>query len=128
MLHDLIGYEFTHVGDRLWRKTRSGGRPILGGLFGCCKGTDPNRNWNFKWGGMRLYFHFSILSYILQCLETFTAIRINICVRAIFNIGFRLQAKEPRRISAHRFIMGQAQHLNRKCKLFRISFWPEKTK
>jgi hypothetical protein len=83
VLHDLIGYEFTHVGDRLWRKTRSGGRPILGGLFGCCKGTDPNRNWNFKWGGMRLYFHFSILSYILQCLETFTAIRINICVRAM---------------------------------------------
>lgn len=45
------GYEYTHVGDRLWRKTRSGGTAILGGLFGCCKGTDPNRNWDFKWGG-----------------------------------------------------------------------------
>jgi len=45
------GYEFTHTGDRLWRKTRSGGRPIFGGLFGCCKGTDPNRNWDYKWGG-----------------------------------------------------------------------------
>ncbi|OXA61529.1 Carboxypeptidase A2 [Folsomia candida] len=45
------GYEYTHQFDRLWRKTRSGGKPILGGLFGCCKGTDPNRNWDHKWGG-----------------------------------------------------------------------------
>jgi murein tripeptide amidase MpaA len=45
------GYEYTHMYDRLWRKTRSGGTPILGGLFGCCKGTDPNRNWDYQWGG-----------------------------------------------------------------------------
>jgi len=45
------GYENTHTTDRMWRKTRSGGTPILGGLFGCCKGTDPNRNWDYQWGG-----------------------------------------------------------------------------
>jgi len=46
------GYEYTHTVDRMWRKTRSGpGRPIFGGLLGCCKGTDPNRNWDFQWGG-----------------------------------------------------------------------------
>jgi len=39
------GYEFTHTGKRLWRKTRS---PNSG--YGC-KGADPNRNWNYKWGG-----------------------------------------------------------------------------
>ncbi|XP_068714990.1 carboxypeptidase B-like [Montipora foliosa] len=39
------GYEFTHTGNRMWRKTRSrnsGSR---------CMGTDPNRNWNFAWAG-----------------------------------------------------------------------------
>lgn len=37
------GYEFTHTGNRMWRKTRSrynGQR---------CIGADPNRNWNFHW-------------------------------------------------------------------------------
>eukprot|EP00794_Sanderia_malayensis_P000621 gene621-1286_t len=37
------GYVYTHTGQRLWRKTRSGS--------GSCRGTDPNRNWNYKWGG-----------------------------------------------------------------------------
>jgi murein tripeptide amidase MpaA len=37
------GYEFTHTGDRMWRKTRSDGTP--------CKGADPNRNWDSHWGG-----------------------------------------------------------------------------
>lgn len=36
------GYEYTHTGYRLWRKTRS-----RNGLI--CWGTDPNRNWDFKW-------------------------------------------------------------------------------
>ena len=40
------GYVFTHNGNRMWRKTRS---PNSGRS---CMGTDPNRNWNFKWGGM----------------------------------------------------------------------------
>ncbi|CAL8102669.1 unnamed protein product [Orchesella dallaii] len=39
------GYEYTHTRDRLWRKTR---RPNQGTH---CVGTDPNRNWGFKWGG-----------------------------------------------------------------------------
>ncbi|CAG7837705.1 unnamed protein product [Allacma fusca] len=39
------GYEFTHTGDRFWRKTRSG----TGNIY-CKKGVDPNRNWDFKWG------------------------------------------------------------------------------
>ncbi|XP_033123555.1 carboxypeptidase A2-like [Anneissia japonica] len=41
------GYVFTWAenGDRLWRKTRS----INQGTS--CKGTDPNRNWDYKWGG-----------------------------------------------------------------------------
>ncbi len=38
------GYEYTHTGYRLWRKTRSDR-----GSY--CKGADPNRNWNYKWGG-----------------------------------------------------------------------------
>jgi len=38
------GYEYTFTGDRMWRKTRSG--PIRG-----CYGVDPNRNWDFHWGG-----------------------------------------------------------------------------
>jgi carboxypeptidase A1 len=37
------GYEFTHTNDRMWRKTR---RPNAGSS---CIGTDPNRNWAFKW-------------------------------------------------------------------------------
>ncbi|XP_071944100.1 uncharacterized protein [Antedon mediterranea] len=39
------GYAYTWSGDRLWRKTRS---PNPGTL---CIGTDPNRNWAYKWGG-----------------------------------------------------------------------------
>jgi len=47
------GYAYTMSGDRFWRKTRSTSpkRQIFGGLFGCCKGTDPNRNWDHEWGG-----------------------------------------------------------------------------
>ncbi|CAL8101899.1 unnamed protein product [Orchesella dallaii] len=44
------GYEYTQV-DRLWRKTRSGPRPVLGGFLGWCRGVDPNRNWDFQWAG-----------------------------------------------------------------------------
>ncbi|KYN04096.1 PREDICTED: zinc carboxypeptidase-like [Cyphomyrmex costatus] len=35
------GYVYTHTTNRLWRKTR---KP-----YGFCKGSDPNRNWNYKW-------------------------------------------------------------------------------
>ncbi|XP_014486631.1 PREDICTED: zinc carboxypeptidase-like [Dinoponera quadriceps] len=35
------GYVYTHTTDRLWRKTR---KP-----YGICRGTDPNRNWDYKW-------------------------------------------------------------------------------
>lgn len=35
------GYVYTHVRDRLWRKTRKS--------YGLCHGTDPNRNWGYKW-------------------------------------------------------------------------------
>ncbi|KAG5334766.1 CBPA1 carboxypeptidase, partial [Acromyrmex charruanus] len=36
------GYVYTHTTNRLWRKTR---KPYS--LF--CKGSDPNRNWGYKW-------------------------------------------------------------------------------
>jgi len=39
------GYQYTHVGDRLWRKTR---RPT--NADSSCIGADPNRNWDFQWG------------------------------------------------------------------------------
>jgi len=39
------GYEFTQY-NRMWRKTRSGT-----GIGYFCRGADPNRNWNFQWGG-----------------------------------------------------------------------------
>ncbi|XP_011701633.1 PREDICTED: zinc carboxypeptidase-like [Wasmannia auropunctata] len=35
------GYVYTHTTDRLWRKTR---KP-----YGICRGSDPNRNWDYKW-------------------------------------------------------------------------------
>merc|ERR1712121_332201 len=37
------GYEFTHYGHRLWRKTRS---PSPNPRYWWCKGADPNRNWD----------------------------------------------------------------------------------
>jgi len=37
------GYAFTHTNSRMWRKTR---KPNTGSS---CVGTDPNRNWSFKW-------------------------------------------------------------------------------
>ena len=37
------GYEYTHTTDRMWRKTRS--------KHGRCYGVDPNRNFDYKWGG-----------------------------------------------------------------------------
>ncbi|CAG9788800.1 unnamed protein product [Diatraea saccharalis] len=40
------GYEFTHVGDRLWRKNRR--IPFTGRA---CSGTDLNRNFGYRWGG-----------------------------------------------------------------------------
>uniref|UniRef100_A0A6B2L5M5 Peptidase M14 domain-containing protein n=1 Tax=Arcella intermedia TaxID=1963864 RepID=A0A6B2L5M5_9EUKA len=39
------GYSYTWTDDRMWRKTRS---PNAGSD---CVGTDPNRNWDFQWGG-----------------------------------------------------------------------------
>lgn len=37
------GYEYSHTGNRLWRKTRSVHRDST------CLGTDPNRNFAYKW-------------------------------------------------------------------------------
>lgn len=37
------GYVYTHTTNRMWRKTR---RPNAGSS---CVGTDPNRNWKYKW-------------------------------------------------------------------------------
>eukprot|EP01123_Difflugia_compressa_P006261 TRINITY_DN18433_c0_g1_i1.p1 TRINITY_DN18433_c0_g1~~TRINITY_DN18433_c0_g1_i1.p1 ORF type:complete len:424 (+),score=80.92 TRINITY_DN18433_c0_g1_i1:52-1323(+) len=39
------GYVYTWTTNRMWRKTRS---PNSGSS---CVGTDPNRNWDFQWGG-----------------------------------------------------------------------------
>jgi len=39
------GYEYSHIKDRLWRKTRSNH------LKTRCVGVDPNRNWGHNWGG-----------------------------------------------------------------------------
>eukprot|EP00112_Aurelia_sp_Birch-Aquarium-sp1_P006038 Seg1675.1 transcript_id=Seg1675.1/GoldUCD/mRNA.D3Y31 product="Carboxypeptidase A2" protein_id=Seg1675.1/GoldUCD/D3Y31 len=40
------GYSYTWYGGRarMWRKTRSRGSR--------CRGADPNRNWDYKWGGV----------------------------------------------------------------------------
>nr|XP_006812374.1 PREDICTED: carboxypeptidase A4-like [Saccoglossus kowalevskii] len=40
------GYDYTWTNDRMWRKTRSpnDGSP--------CDGTDPNRNFDYEWGGL----------------------------------------------------------------------------
>lgn len=43
------GYYFAHTNDRMWRKTRSDSGVTPWSLF--CKGTDPNRNYDAKWGG-----------------------------------------------------------------------------
>ncbi|CAG7815843.1 unnamed protein product, partial [Allacma fusca] len=40
--------------DRFWRKTRSYPRPgnsIIDSIVNLCVGADPNRNWNYHWGG-----------------------------------------------------------------------------
>ena len=56
------GYAYTFDTDRLWRKTRS---PQSGG----CYGVDPNRNWDFHWGGsLCSEFHTNIESNELQKL------------------------------------------------------------
>jgi murein tripeptide amidase MpaA len=39
-VHNPDGYEYAHTRQRYWRKTRS--KPY---------GTDPNRNWDARWGG-----------------------------------------------------------------------------
>jgi len=44
------GYEFSHTKDRMWRKTRSNDGSFAANVLGC-RGTDPNRNWAYKWGG-----------------------------------------------------------------------------
>lgn len=43
------GYVYSHKEDRLWRKTRSDSGLTPWSLF--CRGTDPNRNYDAKWGG-----------------------------------------------------------------------------
>ena len=37
------GYSYSWETDRMWRKTRS--------PQGGCFGVDPNRNWDYHWGG-----------------------------------------------------------------------------
>ncbi|XP_015109546.1 carboxypeptidase B [Diachasma alloeum] len=67
------GYEYSHTGDRLWRKTRSShaddnetSRYTPASLFhfvthytqwlwGKCEGVDPNRNFDYHWGEDRNY-------------------------------------------------------------------------
>ncbi|KAK1122188.1 hypothetical protein K0M31_009414 [Melipona bicolor] len=57
------GYEFSHTGDRLWRKTRSNHADdeddsrflqlvnrYTRWLWGKCEGVDPNRNFDYHWG------------------------------------------------------------------------------
>jgi murein tripeptide amidase MpaA len=53
------GYEYSHITDRLWRKTRSNhefqdaesSRTLASFFWGeTCRGVDMNRNWNFHWG------------------------------------------------------------------------------
>ncbi|XP_017891839.1 carboxypeptidase B-like [Ceratina calcarata] len=57
------GYEFSHTGDRLWRKTRSNHAEnqensrflqlvnhYTKWLWGKCEGVDPNRNFGYHWG------------------------------------------------------------------------------
>ncbi|XP_043514779.1 carboxypeptidase A2-like isoform X2 [Frieseomelitta varia] len=57
------GYEFSHTGDRLWRKTRSNHAEdqddsrflqlvnhYTRWLWGKCEGVDPNRNFDYHWG------------------------------------------------------------------------------
>jgi len=39
------GYVYTHTTNRLWRKTR---KPYHFGIS-TCYGSDPNRNWGYKW-------------------------------------------------------------------------------
>ncbi|KAJ3417042.1 carbamoyl-phosphate synthase (glutamine-hydrolyzing) cpa2 [Chytridiales sp. JEL 0842] len=39
------GYVYTHTKNRMWRKNKQPNK----GTF--CIGTDPNRNWDAKWGG-----------------------------------------------------------------------------
>lgn len=43
------GYVFAHTEDRMWRKTRSNNAPAPWSFF--CRGVDPNRNYDSKWGG-----------------------------------------------------------------------------
>ncbi|XP_027060036.1 carboxypeptidase A2-like [Pocillopora damicornis] len=56
------GYEFTHTGNRMWRKTMSRNSGSS------CLGTDPNRNWNFRWKRVS-----------------------DIAVNALYNAGYRTQ-------------------------------------
>lgn len=43
-VHNPDGYEYTHTNNRMWRKTLSPTNSLWG-----CRGTDPNRNWGYKW-------------------------------------------------------------------------------
>lgn len=43
------GYEYSRTNDRMWRKTRS----VNPGSS--CMGCDPNRNFRFMWGKLRLW-------------------------------------------------------------------------
>jgi len=44
------GYEYSMTRDRMWRKTRSSDGSFAATVLRCL-GTDPNRNWEYQWGG-----------------------------------------------------------------------------
>ena len=46
--YEYFRYEYSHIKDRLWRKTRSNH------LKTRCVGVDPNRNWGHNWGKLIL--------------------------------------------------------------------------
>ena len=58
------GYVYSHTKDRMWRKTRSSDGSFAATVFGCL-GTDPNRNWEYKWGGKHYtpYFFYKIINF-----------------------------------------------------------------
>lgn len=57
------GYEYTHTNNRLWRKNRSKSKATY---LGRCAGTDLNRNFAYKWGGLG--------SSIDPCMEIYAGV------------------------------------------------------
>lgn len=54
------GYEYSHTGQRLWRKNRK----LNWGAT--CVGVDLNRNWGYKWM-VGIYLILSILKINVNC-------------------------------------------------------------